>query len=734
MNKFLFVFLSLCIFGQQVQSTTNLLSTNVKELNGDLHPKHRHLSEEGQLNLRIAGRGYFQFRLPVTLTDASGDESQKRRLNTFKEKDDTCSSDSECKSFVCDSSCTCRANGYGTPLESTNAVSLINGIDKIKQCCSLYAHLEEGKGQSGGQGEFGFCAETSRPVDDSGCFGETSMQCGFTTGGTTRCNPILKPENDGTFFSRCDCGCNDNKLTFEKYKSSKFYAITKYSDLSNNEWVVLDSAAATTVTTFRFDMDSFEEGTSKKKFPSSATNSVMNACATNKFGWRSWVINALKINKEKARGISSVNGNDNAQYCIAPEDSSNNKYRPLGSFQRESCDPTISCFKDGSPIGNSAGTQVGEYLDANTKCRERCPGTVKFSDCPTDVVSGATYQTTTGASNVVASCPLTNVNSGFHFKGNRDKDGIFVIKDKDGSIDGELQVLYETNEATTIVGGTRVNTKGLSANTKILGSESSCCTIEICDIDGENCFNQQPEPPAAAETPKQCNNDCPTCGSANSCIESPNSCNWKPIDTSEGDCVSAATYDEAYAASPPPNNTQVSGGLPDKGDGTNSVEATDDGDGDDKTISEVVYGKDGSLHVNKFGYLVDDNGFLLVSESRNTNDENAKFHIHIPSRADDLIVTPTGKILAMELGGGSINKVGQLKIVRFENAQGLNVRLQMKSNCYAAGESGFNLGNWCQGSTLDGKDHTYMSETEVSGPGIVGNPGDQGFGRILKSK
>jgi flagellar basal body rod protein FlgG len=199
----------------------------------------------------------------------------------------------------------------------------------------------------------------------------------------------------------------------------------------------------------------------------------------------------------------------------------------------------------------------------------------------------------------------------------------------------------------------------------------------------------------------------------------------------------------------PSSNTGRHHELDDKGDGTDSMETESNGaigadgypeaghDGDSVYFSQVVYGKDGSLHVNRYGYLVDDNGLLLVSQGLNRNGQplttkNARFHIHIPSRADGIIVTPTGKVMAEELLGATYSIVGQIKLARFENPQGLNIRIKMKSNCMAANEDGFALGNWCQGSDLDGKDHVYMSETEVSGPGIVGNPGEQGFGRIVR--
>ena len=179
----------------------------------------------------------------------------------------------------------------------------------------------------------------------------------------------------------------------------------------------------------------------------------------------------------------------------------------------------------------------------------------------------------------------------------------------------------------------------------------------------------------------------------------------------------------------PAANPSANAGLPDAS-GENGASVENAADGDSENFSQVVYSRDGSLHVNKYGYLCDDNGLLLVSEGK-SRDANAKFHIHVPSRAENILVTPSGKLLAEELGGSVFTNIGQLKLARFENPQGLNVRLHMKSNCAAANEDGFALGNWCVGTALDGKDHVYMSETAVSGPGIVGKPGDQGLGRIV---
>ena len=200
-----------------------------------------------------------------------------------------------------------------------------------------------------------------------------------------------------------------------------------------------------------------------------------------------------------------------------------------------------------------------------------------------------------------------------------------------------------------------------------------------------------------------------------------------PLNNNNNNNNNNAAQGSCYLVINPNQNDGAHPGLLD----VQGVESTQDGDS--TYFSQVVYSLDGSLHINKYGYLCDDNGLLLVSDgSARTADPNAKHHIHIPSRADNILVTPTGKVMAVELGGASFTKVGQIKLARFSNPQGLNVRLKMKSNCNAANEDGFALGNWCAGTELDGKEHTYMSETTVSGPGIIGRPGQQGFGRIVR--
>lgn len=154
---------------------------------------------------------------------------------------------------------------------------------------------------------------------------------------------------------------------------------------------------------------------------------------------------------------------------------------------------------------------------------------------------------------------------------------------------------------------------------------------------------------------------------------------------------------------------------------------------------QVVYSRDGSLHINRYGFLVDDNGLLMLGAAAKSNtdpsDEDAtslaKEAIHIPSRTDEIIVTTSGKVIS-KTDGAVFTQVGQLKLTRFANPMGLNVRLNMRSRCSSMNEIGFSLGNWCSGTPLDGKAHEYLVETEVSGAGEIANPGDAGFGNIVQ--
>ena len=173
-------------------------------------------------------------------------------------------------------------------------------------------------------------------------------------------------------------------------------------------------------------------------------------------------------------------------------------------------------------------------------------------------------------------------------------------------------------------------------------------------------------------------------------------------------------------------------GDPDSPDGT-------------KYYTRIMYSKDGSLHINKYGFLVDDNGFMLVSKSVDSALHHPKRHhfrrgrhflqtslssqwsIHVPSRYIDITITWDGSVIATT-DLGRFHRIGQIKLNSFANPLGLNHYKTVKSRCSTANDFGFALGNWCEGSALDGKPHEYWVETEVSGTGHIGSPGYPGFG------
>lgn len=155
---------------------------------------------------------------------------------------------------------------------------------------------------------------------------------------------------------------------------------------------------------------------------------------------------------------------------------------------------------------------------------------------------------------------------------------------------------------------------------------------------------------------------------------------------------------------------------------------------DSKYMQKVVYSLGGSLHRNKYGYLVDNNGLLLIGEGK-SSDVNAKHHLHVPSRYNDVYFDGNGKIWVVELNGAVYTDIGTIKLARFENTNGLNKFQSITSHCIPEdNEFGFMLGSWCSDTWLDGLKVDYMDVSLVSGPGIVGNPLEQGFGRIIKGK
>ena len=151
---------------------------------------------------------------------------------------------------------------------------------------------------------------------------------------------------------------------------------------------------------------------------------------------------------------------------------------------------------------------------------------------------------------------------------------------------------------------------------------------------------------------------------------------------------------------------------------------------------KVIYSHVGSLHVNKYGYLVDLNGLLLIGKATDgTTDENAKHHIHVPSRYNNVYFSQDGKAWVMELDGGHFQHVGTIMLARFENPLGLNKFRKITTYCIPeSNEFGFMLGNWCENTWLDEYETQYMSESILSGPGIVASPHSQGMGRIANGR
>jgi len=149
---------------------------------------------------------------------------------------------------------------------------------------------------------------------------------------------------------------------------------------------------------------------------------------------------------------------------------------------------------------------------------------------------------------------------------------------------------------------------------------------------------------------------------------------------------------------------------------------------------KVIYSRDGSFHRNKYGYLVDINGLLLVANGHSmSTDPEAKWHIHIPSRHGEVYFDGNGKVWVTEANGATYTNVGQIQLIRFENPQGLNIFRRIQAHCVAYdNEFGFMLGSWCADTWIDGHIVEYRSETTTSGVGIVGYPMEQGFGRLEK--
>ena len=199
--------------------------------------------------------------------------------------------------------------------------------------------------------------------------------------------------------------------------------------------------------------------------------------------------------------------------------------------------------------------------------------------------------------------------------------------------------------------------------------------------------------------------------------------------------LASAGYDDAYSGGStdgaPANSDEA---AVDRADGTTGG-AGDVAATDHNARNDLIFSHDGNLHVNRYGFLVDDNGFLLYGDGKTgsaaTAAGQAEDSIHIPSRADSVIVTSDGMVLAEENSGAAYTDCGQILLARFANEAGLNVYDKVKSRCAAANKIGFSLGNWCAGSDLDGKEHTYYAKSAVSGAAVVAAPRALGFGKIV---
>jgi len=145
------------------------------------------------------------------------------------------------------------------------------------------------------------------------------------------------------------------------------------------------------------------------------------------------------------------------------------------------------------------------------------------------------------------------------------------------------------------------------------------------------------------------------------------------------------------------------------------------------TSGPIVYNRYGRFHINKYGYLSDPNGVLLLGVEEDLTTKGA---IHIPSRWDRIIIDIYGKVV-IEHDWGGFQTAGRIKLVRFtnENSLGLYNDAPITSQCSAANSLGFALGSWCEGDgDLDGKNIWYYVESATTGTPIEGSPLEQGFG------
>ncbi|MBM3289565.1 MAG: flagellar basal-body rod protein FlgG [Candidatus Hydrogenedentes bacterium] len=100
------------------------------------------------------------------------------------------------------------------------------------------------------------------------------------------------------------------------------------------------------------------------------------------------------------------------------------------------------------------------------------------------------------------------------------------------------------------------------------------------------------------------------------------------------------------------------------------------------------YTRDGSFRRDQNGSLVTIDGFPLQPG------------ITIPNDAEEVTIGNDGSVFAKQPGSPTPTNVGQIQLVRFVNAAGLDARIG----------------------------HNVLQETEASGPPVQGNPGTEGIG------
>ncbi len=104
---------------------------------------------------------------------------------------------------------------------------------------------------------------------------------------------------------------------------------------------------------------------------------------------------------------------------------------------------------------------------------------------------------------------------------------------------------------------------------------------------------------------------------------------------------------------------------------------------------ELGYSRDGSFQLDQNGQMVTSEGYLLEPA------------ITIPNDAVDITINDSGEVLVKIEGQPALQNVGQIQLAIFANDAGLEA-----------------IG-----------DNLYL-ETEASGPAIIGNPGQEGYGGI----